>query len=57
MIKFLDLKKINRPYKDKFQEMFDAFLDSGMYILGNQVQSFEKEFSDYCGTKNASNIS
>lgn len=51
MIKFLDLKKINRPYKDKFQEMFDAFLDSGMYILGNQVQSFEKEFSDYCGTK------
>lgn len=49
MIKFLDLKKINEPYHLAFQEKFAAILDSGWYVLGNQVQEFEKNFATYCG--------
>ena len=51
MIKFLDLKKINEPYEIAFQEKLKEVLESGWYILGNQVTSFENHFASYCGTK------
>lgn len=51
MIPFLDLKKINAKYSEQFDEAFNAFLNSGWYILGDSVALFENEFSKYCGTK------
>jgi dTDP-4-amino-4,6-dideoxygalactose transaminase len=51
MIKFLDLKLVNQPYNDLFREAFDKFLNTGQYILGEQLLAFEKEFAHYCGTK------
>jgi dTDP-4-amino-4,6-dideoxygalactose transaminase len=51
MIKFLDLKKINEPYENAFQEKLKAVLSSGWYILGNEVSIFETNFASYCGTK------
>lgn len=51
MIKFLDLQKINAEYKDEFQKKFQNFLDSGWYILGNEVKVFETNFAAYCSTK------
>ncbi len=51
MIKFLDLHKINLQYEEAFQEKFKSFLDKGRYVLGNEVQIFEKQFAAYCGTK------
>lgn len=51
MIKFLDLKKINAPYESAFQEKLKSVLDSGWYILGNEVAEFENSFANYCGTK------
>ncbi|WP_130734574.1 DegT/DnrJ/EryC1/StrS aminotransferase family protein [Flavobacterium sp. J27] len=51
MIKFLDLRLINKPYEIAFQEKMNKFLDKGWYILGDEVVVFEKEFSSYCGTK------
>lgn len=49
MIKFLDLKKINEPYENAFQQKLKSVLDSGWYILGKEVQEFETSFADYCG--------
>lgn len=51
MIPFLNLQKINARFEDDFQEQFKEFLDSGHYILGDQVEAFEKEFATYCGVK------
>jgi dTDP-4-amino-4,6-dideoxygalactose transaminase len=48
MIKFLDLHKINAPYENAFQQKLKNVLDKGWYILGNEVQEFEKNFADYC---------
>lgn len=48
---FLNLQKINARFESQFQNAFKEFLDSGYYILGNQVKEFEKAFADYCGTK------
>ena len=51
MIKFLDLHQINARFETQFQDVFKRFLDSGHYILGNELQSFETNFANYCGTK------
>ena len=39
MIKFLDLKLINKNFEKEFKARFDAFLNSGQYILGEEVLS------------------
>ena len=53
MILFLDLKKINLQYQDELKEAFDRVLNSGWYILGEEVEKLEEEFAKYCGTKYA----
>ena len=50
MIKFLDLKSVNRKYESKIQEAFTRVLDSGWYILGKELEKFESEFASYCGS-------
>lgn len=51
MIKFLDLQKINAQYHDEFQQKLKLVLDNGWFILGNEVEAFEKSFASYCGRK------
>lgn len=51
MIKFLDLQKINAQYQDQFQVKLQSVLDSGWFILGNEVKTFESNFAAYCGAK------
>jgi dTDP-4-amino-4,6-dideoxygalactose transaminase len=51
MIPFLDLKAINAQYRDELVQAATDVIDSGWYIQGAQVKAFEREFSDYCGTK------
>jgi dTDP-4-amino-4,6-dideoxygalactose transaminase len=49
MIPFLDLRAINQKNR---QELIDAairVIDSGWYIQGQEVKSFEQEFAAYCG--------
>lgn len=51
MIPFLDVSASYRELKDEIDESYQRVLDSGMYILGKEVENFEHEFSRYCGTK------
>ena len=51
MIPFLDLKAINQRFDKTFKRNFQEFLDSGYYVLGNQVKEFESAFATYCGTE------
>ncbi len=51
MISFLDLKKINSQYQSELKEAFQRVLESGWYILGEEVALFENEFAKYCGVK------
>lgn len=50
-VPFLDLKAINAQYSDEFKEVAAGVIDSGWYIQGSECKAFEKEFSNYCGTK------
>ena len=53
MIKFLDLQKINHRYKTELLSACERVIDSGWYITGSELESFEQEFSPYCGTEHA----
>jgi dTDP-4-amino-4,6-dideoxygalactose transaminase len=51
MIPFLDLKQINQQYREQLIEACGRVIDSGWYIGGKELETFEKNFADYCGTK------
>jgi dTDP-4-amino-4,6-dideoxygalactose transaminase len=52
MIPFLDLKKINNSFEPQISNSIRKVLDSGWYILGNEVKAFEQEYADFIGVKN-----
>ncbi|WP_077928380.1 DegT/DnrJ/EryC1/StrS family aminotransferase [Wohlfahrtiimonas populi] len=51
MIPFLDLKNINAQYRDELIAACTRVIDSGWYIGGSELESFEKNFAEYCGAK------
>ncbi|HBC7429870.1 TPA: DegT/DnrJ/EryC1/StrS family aminotransferase [Providencia rettgeri] len=53
MINFLDLKKINNQYQQELKDACSRVIDSGWYIMGKELESFETNFANYCGTKYA----
>lgn len=53
MIPFLDLKKINAIYQQELKDACSRVIDSGWYIMGKELEAFETEFANYCGTKYA----
>ncbi|BCJ92366.1 aminotransferase [Terrihabitans soli] len=52
-IPFLDLKLTSEPLRDEITEAIARVMDSGIYILGEEVELFEREWADYCGAKAA----
>jgi dTDP-4-amino-4,6-dideoxygalactose transaminase len=53
MIDFLNLRKLHESIYDELNDAFQKVMASGTYILGQEVENFEREFSDYCGSRYA----
>ena len=51
MIEFLDLKSPYLELKSKIDEAVARVLNSGWYIGGVEVESFESEYANYCEAK------
>jgi len=51
MIKFLDLQKITQKYSAEIHEATARVIDSGWYLLGNEVKTFETNYEKYIGSK------
>lgn len=51
MIEFENLAKLNQTFFEDYKKSFAATLDSGWFILGNNVKKFEEEFAAYCKSK------
>ena len=51
MIPFLNLKAINAEHKTELIEACERVIDSGWFIAGDELQSFESEFAEFCGAK------
>ncbi|MDY4902281.1 MAG: DegT/DnrJ/EryC1/StrS family aminotransferase [Treponema sp.] len=50
-VDYENLARTNKRFEDDFKKSFENFLQSGWYVLGQQVKHFEKEFAEYVGTK------
>lgn len=51
MIPFLDLKKLNSQYAQELKEATSRVIESGWYINGEEVKTFEQNFAAYCGVR------
>lgn len=51
MVPFLDLESINRAHRDELMGSIARVVDSGWYILGREVEAFERAFAAFCGTR------
>ena len=49
MIFLNNLKRYNNSISKDLQDSLQRVISSGCYILGPEVESFEREFADYCG--------
>lgn len=50
-IPFLDMKAQYLELKDELDQAHQRVMESGWYILGGEVESFEQEFASYIGSK------
>ncbi len=50
-IPLVDLKAQYKNIKPKIRSALNKVLESGSFVLGEEVELFEKEFASYCGTK------
>ena len=53
MIPFVDLKTQYRAIRTEIQSTIARVLDSGQYVLGEEVRHFEREFASYCMVQHA----
>ncbi len=55
-IKFLDLLPMHSAIADELNAAVKRVIDSGNYILGSEVDSFEELWADYCGANYAASV-
>ncbi len=51
VIQYESLYKSNLDFFEDYKKEFSKVLESGWFVLGNNVKQFEEEFSNYCGSK------
>lgn len=51
MIKYCDLKEINRRYEPSLTDAIARAVQSGWYIRGKECEAFEQAFAAYCGCR------
>ena len=51
MIEYENLRLANQKLFNKYKEKFEVFLESGWFVLGNQVATFENEFAMFNNIK------
>ncbi len=52
-IPYENLRRVNEPFREEYEQAFSEFLDAGWYILGKKVSEFEEAFANYCSVQHA----
>lgn len=52
-VPFLSARDVNARFADELKAAVARVIDSGWYILGEEVAAFEQEFAAYCGVRHA----
>lgn len=56
-VPFLDLKAVNARHQDELEAAVLRVMRSGWYVLGEEVEAFEREFAEYCGVDHCIGVS
>lgn len=56
MIPFLDVHAAYVELRNDIDEAIHRVLDDGVYILGDEVAAFEREFAAYCGAEHCAGV-
>jgi dTDP-4-amino-4,6-dideoxygalactose transaminase len=56
-IPFLDLHAAYRELQEELDAVCRRVLSSGRYVLGQEVEAFEREFAAYCGVRHCIGVS
>ena len=51
MIPFLDMKSVYTELKPELDAAYARVMESGWFVLGKEVEAFEKEYAAFCGTR------
>ncbi|KLD62808.1 DegT/DnrJ/EryC1/StrS family aminotransferase [Dyella japonica] len=52
-VPFLSLREVNARYADELKAAASRVIDSGWYVMGEELAAFEREFAAYCGVAHA----
>lgn len=55
-VPFLDLYQAYAELQSSIDAAYQRVMKSGMYILGKEVELFEKEFAEYCGVNHCISV-
>jgi dTDP-4-amino-4,6-dideoxygalactose transaminase len=55
-IPFIDLKEGTKKIRSEIDEAVARVLDTTAFILGPELEAFEREFAAYCGTKHCAGV-
>jgi dTDP-4-amino-4,6-dideoxygalactose transaminase len=55
-VPFLSLREVNARYADELKAAVARVIDSGWYVLGEEVAAFERDFAAYCGVRHAVSV-
>lgn len=50
-VPFLDLRALHDPLRDELRQVVCRVVDSGRYVLGEELERFESEFAELCGVR------
>lgn len=51
MVEFLDLRSVTMTMRDELVTAATRVIDSGWFIGGSELEAFEREFAEFCGTQ------
>lgn len=52
-VPFVSFEKMHSEIKDEMKDKFEQIYNNNIFIMGNELEYFEKEFAKYCGVKYA----
>ena len=52
-VPFLDLAEANAAHADELKAAAARVIDSGRYVMGDELEAFESEFAAWCGVRHA----
>jgi len=51
-VRFVDLSAQHKPLEQELRQVFDRVLRNCSFVLGPEVEKFERMFAEYCGVQN-----